>query len=182
MKGMFQVRPSLQKHHAIWDVKQIFYFFHSQPQVGGPSLKDLTSRIVILLCLLSGQRCQTIQYLNVEHRDVTEAEYTFHIVEKLKHTCPGVHQKLLRFIKYDIEPRLCIYRHLKEYLDCTSLFRADQKQPLISFVRHHSAVSGTHFRVGVARFWNKSALIFPNTLLIAPVQLSRRALQERNSI
>ena len=91
--------------------------------------------------LISGQRCQTIQYLNVEHMDVTETEYIFHIVEKLKHMRPGVHQKPLRFIKYDIEPRLCIYRHLKEYLDRTSLFRDDQKQLLISFVHPHSAVS-----------------------------------------
>ena len=73
--------------------------------------------------------------------DVTETEYVFHIVENLKHTRPGVHQKPVRFIKYDIEPRLCIYRHLNEYLDRTSLFRADQKQLLIGFVRPHSAVS-----------------------------------------
>ena len=104
-------------------------------------MKDLASSIAFLLCLLSGQRCQTIQYLNVEHMDVTENEYIFHIVEKLKHTCPGVHQKPLRFIKYESEPRLCIYRHLKEYLERTSLFRADQKQLLISCVHPHSAVS-----------------------------------------
>ena len=141
MKGVFQLRPSLPRHHSIWDVKQIFDFFRSQPPVDELSLKDLTCGIAFLVCLLSGQRCQTIHCLNVEHMDVTETEYTFHIVEKLKHTRPCVHQKPLRFIKYDIEPRLCIYRHLKEYLDRTSSFRVDQKQLLISFVRPHSAVS-----------------------------------------
>ena len=27
MKGVFQLRPSIPKHHSIWDVKQIFDFF-----------------------------------------------------------------------------------------------------------------------------------------------------------
>ena len=40
--------------------------------------------------------------------DVTETECTAHIVEKLKHTSPGVHQQLLRFINYDIEPHIFI--------------------------------------------------------------------------
>ena len=49
---------------------------------------------------------KTIHGLIVEHMNGTETEYTFHIVERLKHTCPGVHQKPLCFIKYEIEPRL----------------------------------------------------------------------------
>ena len=108
MKGVLQLLPSLPRHHLIWDAKQIFDFCRSQPPVDELSQKNLMCRITLLLCLLSGQHCQTIHCLNVEQVDVTETEYTVDIVEKLKHTCPGVHQKPLRFIKYDIEPRLCI--------------------------------------------------------------------------
>ena len=114
--------------------------------------------------------------------DVTETECIFHIVEKLKHTRPGAHQKPLRFIKYDIEPRLCIYRNLKEYLDRTSLFRADQKQLLISFVRPHSAVSRDTISRWCRKVLEKVGIDILNTLLIAPVRLPRRALQERTSI
>ena len=141
MKGVFQLRPSLPKYHSMWEVKSVFDFLRSQPPISELPLKELSPRLALLLCLLSGQRCQTIQFLNVQYMDVTETTYTFHIVEKLKHTRPGVHQKPLCFSKYDIEPRLCIYSHLSEYLRRTAPFRGEDKQLLLSFVRPHSPVS-----------------------------------------
>ena len=141
MKGVFQLRPSLPKHHSIWDVKSVFDFFRLQPKINELSLKDLSHRLAMLLCLLSGQRCQTIQFLNVQHMDIADSMYTFHIIEKLKHTRPGVHQKPLCFLRYDTEPHLCIYTHLSEYLRRTAPFRGEHKQLLLSFVRPHLPVS-----------------------------------------
>ena len=141
MKGVFQLRPALPKHKSIWEVKTVFNYFRLQPPLNQLSLKELSRRLALLLCILSGQRCQTIQFLNVQHMDVTDTAYTFHIVNKLKHTRPGFHQKPLCFFKYDIEPKLCIYTHLNEYLSRTAPFRCEHKQLLLSFMQPHSPVS-----------------------------------------
>ncbi len=141
MKGIFELRPSLPKHPAIWDVKSVFNFFRSQPPICELTLKELSHRLAVLLCLLSAQRCQTILFLNVKHMQVSESAYTFHIADKLKHTRRRVHQKPLHFLKYAAEPKLCLYSHLSEYLRRTASFRAEQSQLLLSFVRPHLPVS-----------------------------------------
>ena len=141
IKGVFEARPALPRYSSTWDVNVAFTYIRKQDPVDLLSLKDLSHRLAFLLCLLSGQRCQTINKLSLQHMSMTDSKVMFIIFEKLKHTRAGVHQKPLEFLAYPINQKLCILTHLKVYLEKTKMLRIDEKQLLISYIKPHKAVS-----------------------------------------
>ena len=56
MKAIFNLRPALPRQYAVWD-PDIVLDYLSNLEYDLP-LKDLSEKLVILLCLLSGQRDQ----------------------------------------------------------------------------------------------------------------------------
>ena len=54
MKGIFKLRPALPRQFSVWD-PDIVLDYLSNLEYDLP-LKDLLQNLVILLCLLSGQR------------------------------------------------------------------------------------------------------------------------------
>ena len=122
------------------------------------SLKDLTYRFAFLLCLLSGQRCQTIFSLSLDNMSIEDSKVRFTITEKLKHTRAGTHQKPLEFLPYPIDQKLCIVNHLKVYLDKTKSIRNDEKQLLISCMKPHKAVSRDPISQWIKRFMTAAGL------------------------
>ena len=142
MKGVFEQRPSFPRHKTIWDLKPVFDYFRSQPEAANLTLKDLSMKTTFLLCLLSGQRCQTIKSLDIDHMNVLPDRYIFHINSKVKQTRPGKHVQPLEFIAYPNEEKLYVVRHLNEYIRKTSVFRKDgMKQLLLGFNKPHNPVS-----------------------------------------
>ena len=71
MKGLFGLRPALPRYKSIWDLNIVFNYFRERPAAPELSLKKLTLKLTFLLNLLSGQRCQTIKYLNTDNMELT---------------------------------------------------------------------------------------------------------------
>ena len=94
-----------------------------------------------MLCLLSAQRRQTIKALRIDHMEVTTLSYIFHLVDTLKQSRPGYHHQPIRFDKYDVEPKLCVYSCITEYLKRTETIRSDINQLLITYSRPYRAAS-----------------------------------------
>ena len=107
MKGVFEQRPTFPRHQDIWDLKPVFDHFRSQQSVASLTLKDLSMKTTFLLCLLGGQRCQTIKLLNIEYMDILTDRYIFRVIDKVKQTRPGTHINPLEFIAYPNEDNLC---------------------------------------------------------------------------
>ncbi len=141
MKGVFETRPSLPRYSSTWDINIAFNYIRQQKPLSLLSLKDLSHRVAFLLCLLSGQRCQTLSKLSIENMSIDQSRVTFIITEKLKHTRVGAHQEPLQFLAYPTDRNLCIVTHLTEYLQKTSTLRGVNKQLLISFIQPHKPVS-----------------------------------------
>ena len=80
------------------------------------SLKDLTMKLSTLLCLLSGQRCQTLHKLDIDFIQEFDGNYLITVREKLKQTRPGKYLEPLEFKKFEPDNRLCIAAYLKEYI------------------------------------------------------------------
>ena len=153
MKGIYELRPYFPKHNSIWNVKTVFSYFRSQNSATELSLKELSIKVAFLLCLLSGQRCQTIVFLDIKEMDSLEDRYVFHIQEKLKQSQAGYHIKPLEFRKYPIDKKLCIFTHLQEYIRRTENLRLSNTKLLLSFIRPHAPISTD----SLAR-WIKSVL------------------------
>ena len=104
------------------------------------SLKDLTTELSTLLCLLSGQRCQTVHKLDIDFIQESDGNYLT-VREKLKHTRPGKHLEPLEFKKVEPDNRLCVAAYLKEYILRTKTLRGPHTKLLISYVKPHKPVS-----------------------------------------
>ena len=72
------------------------------------NLKELALKLTFLLSLLSGQRCQAIQYLSTDNMELTTDKCIFHITDKVKQTRIGTHIPPLSFVAYPKDKKLCI--------------------------------------------------------------------------
>ena len=141
MKGVFQSRPTFPKYTEIWDVNVVLSYLKTLSPVAKLSLKDLTYKVTMMLMLLSGQRIQTIQLLDLKDMTMSKSQFTFKVSSKVKHTKPGRHLQDLKFKAYAPDRRLCIYTYLQKYLAVTKPLRRDETKLLISFKKPYQAVS-----------------------------------------
>ena len=141
MKGVFGLRPSLPKYSNIWDVSQVFSYFRTFPNLANISLKQLSYKTATLLCLLTGQRCQTIHTIDIRNIQVFPNKIRIPLYQVLKTTMPRKHQAPLELISYPADPQLCIVTMLSHYLEQTKSLRGEHKALFISFHKPHNPVS-----------------------------------------
>ena len=154
LKGIFELKPSLPRYSSIWDVGVVLHHIKRLHPITTLDLKTLSKKLTVLLCLLTGQRCQTITKLNITHMQELPDKYIFTIEDKIKTTRPGKHLQPIELLQYPADESLCITSHLKLYLDRTHDIRGDHKQLLLSYVKPHNPISQT--TVGK---WVKSVLM-----------------------
>ena len=66
MKGVFELKTVLPKYSHTWDVDTVLKFLECYAPNNKLTLKELSHKLVMLLALLTGQRCQTIHKLSVK--------------------------------------------------------------------------------------------------------------------
>lgn len=108
---------------------------------GSLTLKDLTLNLSMLLCLTTGQRGQTLLYMDT--RSMQELDDGFRIIinEKLKQTKPGKHLAPIKVIAYPDDKSICVVDYLKEYLTRTKPLRKEVTQLLISYAKPFKPVA-----------------------------------------
>ena len=65
IKGVFEKKPALPKYSSTWDVDIVLQYLELHYPHDELTLKKLSYKLVMLLALLSGQRCQTLHCLSV---------------------------------------------------------------------------------------------------------------------
>ena len=94
-------------------------------------------------CLTTGQRDQTIKFLNLECLKVFDDRAILFIPDKLKTTRSGHHLPPLELKAYkDVE--FCVVSHLRQDITLKgNLRKGDDKQLLLSYVKPQKAISTT---------------------------------------
>ena len=141
LKGVFTERPSLPRYQNIWDMNIVLNHLKQSTIAKELSLKDLTLKLVMLMALLSGQRCQTLQSLSIDSMKLGDDECVFHINKLLKTTKPGSKPLKLCFKAFPLDKQLCVLHHLLEYMQRTKGIRENTKQLLVAHQKPHKAVS-----------------------------------------
>ena len=132
MKSVFNKRPALPRYNTTWDPDVVLAYIKNMGPNKNLSLLQLSKKLTILLLLLSGQRCQTVQHLDITHMTMTRSKVSFRITTLLKTSRPGHHQPDLVFPEYTPDRRLCVITTLKEYLHRTSAIRGDNTKLLLT--------------------------------------------------
>ena len=100
MKEIFELRPVFPKYPRIWDVNQVLNYLKLMGSSVSISLVMLTLSLIMLLCLLAGQRCQTVDALGPDYTDSSKSKCILVINHILKNTKPGTHIKLLEYFVF----------------------------------------------------------------------------------
>ena len=142
MKGVFNSCKPTPKYSDTWNVNLVLDHLKDHP-FGDISLKVFSHKLVMLLALTSGQRCQTLAALNISNMRKTEQYYLFGLEERAKQNRPGNILSCFCVRKYD-HANLCPYLMLQHYLERISILHGTTTTKLfISYVKLHHAV-GTH--------------------------------------
>ena len=144
IRGVFKCRPSLPKHTVIYDTNVVLEYIERLPHNNQLMLKALTKKLCMLLCILCGQRSQTIPVLNLNRMHRDQSSYSFYIPRALKTTSPSFHQTPLQFEAFPEDGLLCIVKCLNEYIARTRLIRENaceyDKQLIISYAYPNKSV------------------------------------------
>ena len=133
--------PTFAKYHMIWDVRKVFNYFRNLPVMSNLTLKELSLKLVVLLCLVSGgQRMQTMHLINLKNIKYVGKQVFIPIMQKIKQSKPGNHIYSLSFKTYPRDTKLCAVAHLKRYIELTQDLRSSDKL-FISCTKHHQAIS-----------------------------------------
>ena len=141
MRGIFQLRPALQKYSEIWDVNVVLTHLKTFAEAALLPIKDLTIKLNILLFLTTGQRGQTIHKLDINFIQAVPNGYRITIKDKLKSTRPEKHLAPLDLMEFPEEPSLSVTVHLREYLKSTSSYRGENTQLFLSYIKPFKPVS-----------------------------------------
>ena len=153
LKGVFELKPSLPRYSVIWDVGVVLQYLKSLGLATELELKTLTKKMTMLLCLLTGQRCQTLTKLDINLMQTLQDKIVFTVGEKLKTTRPGRHLQPIELTSYDQDKTLCTVSHLQTYIANTHHLRGQNSKLLISYAKPHKPVS-----ISTISKWAKTVL------------------------
>ena len=68
IKGAFQEKPPTPKFSEIWPVDQVLQALEQANPLEELHLRDLTFKLTMLVALVTGQRCQTLSYLDISDK------------------------------------------------------------------------------------------------------------------
>ena len=86
MRGVFNLRPARLRYSSIWDVSIVLNYLRRLVPAANLSLHMLSAKLVTLLALVTGQRCQALHALDIEFMHLSESRAVFHIEPLLKTT------------------------------------------------------------------------------------------------
>ena len=136
LKGMFRLRPSFPKYMVTYDPDIVLNHLKQIGHQIKMDLKLLTLKLTTLLCLLTGQRNQTIHSLDISCMHVDDKRIIFYIPTILKTTTPSSHLEPLELLRYQ-DWRLCVVTHIQLYIRATAKVRGSHNQLLLSYGGRH---------------------------------------------
>ena len=141
IKGVFQEKPPTPKFSEIWPVDQVLQALEQANPLKGLHLKDLTLKLTMLVALVTGQRCQTLSYLDISNKHMIKFPryFSFALTGHVKQNRPGQMFTNVRLFKYPMNKNRCVYTTLEHYLKVTESLRKSS-QLLVSYVKPHDKV------------------------------------------
>lgn len=139
LRGMHLTRPPGPLYSSLWDVSTIFALLQGWPDNDDLSLKQLSAKLALLLCLLSFRRVSDVRAFDYDGVSFSPQGVTFAVSRRTKTHCTSVSYPYL-----SADPSLCVVRCLSSYLARTeSSCSPSAHKLLISFVKPFKPVSCT---------------------------------------
>ena len=127
----------------IWSVDTVLDYLSLFCPLHEINLKELTLKLVMLIALTTGQRCQTLTFLDTSEQYMQNNDTCFNLalIEHLKQDKPGKVFGNVRLYKYPVR-ELCVYEILDSCLRATEKLRNSSKL-LVSYIKPYKAVTSS---------------------------------------
>ncbi|KAL8598175.1 hypothetical protein ACOMHN_043246 [Nucella lapillus] len=142
MKGVYERKPALPKYCTTWDVNIVLQELECWTPTDKLTLKELSMKLRMLIALLSGQRCQTLQALkiNPECMLLREEKCTFFVNTLLKQSRRGTHLPPIEL--YSCENKaVCVMHTLRVYLEKAKTLWGKTDSLFLTLLAPHKAAS-----------------------------------------
>ena len=140
MKGIFRLNPPKPKLCTTWPVRDVLSFIRTQKPVTGPSLKDLSWRLVLLLALTSAARAHEIATLDMDFLTEKEDSWEFSLVVHVKQSRPNHPSRRIYLPAFPEDTNLCVVTTLKEYRARTAKYCRSSRL-LLAIVAPHAPIT-----------------------------------------
>lgn len=140
IRAVYERNPPKPRYSRFWDVSLVFSLFKRWESNRNLSLKDLGSKVAVLLLLTTGRRGQTIVALNIDSMELEGDQFIFELKTLTKSNHTGDPLSTVTITSFPETRKICVVRALKEYLRRTSDIRKS-KQLLVSYVKPHGGIS-----------------------------------------
>ena len=141
LKGIFQLRPALPKYNVTWDVSKVLLYLADLGTAKDLSLKLLSYKVIMLLALLSGQRSQTLHFIDLQNIEFRQNSLVIRIGDLVKQSRPGYHMSEMSIPEYSQDNRLCPIVTLKCYMERTKNIRGKTTKLFISCIKPHGPIT-----------------------------------------
>ncbi|KYN21782.1 hypothetical protein ALC57_05841, partial [Trachymyrmex cornetzi] len=140
-KGVSVIKPQRPRYDYVWDPAPVIKKLASEFPHQNLPLDRLTRKLVMLLALSTGQRCQTLAAIKISQITFEENRALIRIPDKLKTSAPGRPQPLLSIPKFGNHEELCVVGLLSIYTEKTKDIRPPTCDSLlIALKQPHEAV------------------------------------------
>ncbi len=106
LKGVFELRPTLPRYTEIWNVDTVLRYLTTLKSASEMTMKELSLRLTMLLCLLTAQRCQTVHQFDINFIQEFESKYRITVQQKLN-------LEPIELVEFVPDRKLCVVTHLR---------------------------------------------------------------------
>jgi len=140
MKSAYIINPSLPRYNLTWDVSIVLKYLDKWSPGRFLSRKQLTFKLVTLIALVTGQRVQTLEALDINNCVFDNTCVTFIITKLLKHNTVTNKGNQIIIPYFRDNKRICPVVCLQQYLKRTKKERKNS-QLFIGLQAPYNAVS-----------------------------------------
>ena len=123
MKGVYNCKPTLPRQSATWDVNLVIRYLKSLYPQGNLSLKQLSYKLIVLLALTTGERIQTLYFVDLKIVMLSPDFIKIRIGDLLKQTKVGYHLTELYIEEYKQDKAVCVVEAFHAYVEKTKMLR-----------------------------------------------------------
>ena len=141
MKGVYKSTPPTPRYKTTWDVQVVLTYLSSFPTVSDLPVKPLTLKTIMLVALVTAQRGQSLHMLDIQFMTEFADRFEFVLPEHVKQSRPGYEPPSIMLKAYPADQSLCVFTHMKEYLQRTKPLRGSETGLFLTLVKPYKHVS-----------------------------------------
>ena len=159
MNGVYNCKPTLPRQSATWDVNLVLRYLKSLYPHENLSLKQLSYKLIVLLALATGQRIQTLYFVDLKNGMLSPKFIKIRIGDLLKQTKVGQDLTELYIEEYKQDKAICVVEAFHAYVEKTKMLRGGYSQLFIGLQKPHTPVTkSTYTRIS---FYSRNTHLLP---------------------